>query len=526
MVATSENDFDIAILGGGICGAAAAREAALAGWRVVLVEKGDFASGTSSRSSKLIHGGQRYLEQLQIPLVLESCRERAVLARLAPHLVRPLPFLFPVGEAGAPARPLLAGGLALYRALAAGGNLGPTSYHRRGAARLHAEAPRLSPEGWTGAYRYFDAQADDALLTLAFLRDAANRGASLHSYTEATKILRGKGGAVAGIEARGISTGRVLSVKCRSVICAMGPWTPALEALLGEGIHRPVRLTRGSHFFLPPGRLPVESAVVLLDSRNRRCYAIPWRGGTLLGTTDEDFAGPPDSVEPTADDRDLLLAAAKRFFPSAGLAPADLSAGFAGLRALPAAGAGKKPEEVTREEQIFEPARGVVAVYGGKLTTARRIARRVLTRAERILARDHAPSPGPLSNRESARTPLPEGDIEDVRALREKIRDRAGHSLRFSPARADRIVEREGSGAEAALGRMEADRRLARPLSEFLPYTYADFVWGVERAFARTAEDMLERRTRLSWESPREAEAAREMAEEAIRTVRREQVSE
>lgn len=518
---SSETDpglLDLLILGGGVTGAALAREASLAGLAVALVEKGDFASGTSSKSSKLIHGGQRYLESYELGLVRESCLERAVLSRMAPHLVRPLPFLFPVGEAGAPARPLLSLGLLLYEALAAGRNLGPKSYRRRGDAELAAEAPGLGPPGWTGAYRYFDAQADDCLLTLAFLRDAAARGAALHSYTEALRLLRGGAGSVTGAFCR-TAAGRELTISARVTVAALGPWSNVLSRLAGQDFPAFVRPTRGSHFFLPPGRLPLKAAAVLLDTRGRRCYAIPWRGGVLVGTTDEDDASSPDAVAPPAGDRAELLGALRRFFPASAIEERDFAGGFAGLRPIVAAEAGVAPEDASREERITEPLPRLIVSVGGKLTTSRRTARRVLARVLRDLGR-RLPG-GWRGGAREAIFPLPGGHLPDFAGFRTQVRHRAQESLALSPECADRILEREGSRSLEAIGRMERDRELARPISETMPYTVSDLVWGIEEGFATTADDLLSRRTRLSWECPADAENARERAEELVKKRRR-----
>jgi glycerol-3-phosphate dehydrogenase len=504
---------DLAVLGGGITGAAVASEAARRGFSVWLTEKGDFASGTSSRSSKLIHGGQRYLESFEWRLVRESCVERARLARMAPHLVRPLPFLFSVGQEGAPPKALLALGLAFYRALAAGEAPGPTRFLRNGNAILSAEAPGLAPGGASGAYRYFDAQADDALLTLAYLRDAAGRGAELRSHCAATKILRDRRGAACGVEAEDRRTGEKFSIPARLVVAALGPWSNGVGTLAGEDFAPTVRPSRGSHFFLPAGRLPLAAAVVLLDRDGRRCYALPWRGGTLLGTTDSPDSGSPDAVAPTDEDRDRMLEAAARYFPGARLAKEDVAGGFAGLRPLAAPASSRAAEALSREDRLHEPLPRLLVSVGGKLTTARATAARVLDRAERLLARDFGrrPSPGPF-----AAAPLPGGSIADPAGLRAEVRAEGFRRVGLSEAQADRVFEREGDAALAALDRMAREPELARPLSSSLPYTYSDLVWGVEQGGARTADDLLSRRVRLAWESPEEAVRAVPLAEEAL----------
>jgi glycerol-3-phosphate dehydrogenase len=511
-MSSSPNNFDVVILGGGITGAAAARDAARRGLSVLLLEKGDFASGTSSKSSKLIHGGQRYLESFDFRLVRDSCLERNALSQIAPHLVRPLPFLFPVVRGRSPSRAALAAGLALYRLLGTGARPGRQEFLSRGDEALLREAPDLAPGGWTGAYRYFDAQADDCLLTLAFLRDARAAGAELRSYTEAARITRGAKGEATGVEARDVLRDRPFSAAARVVVCALGPWSNALSALLGESLAPSVRPSRGAHFFLPPGRLPLAAAVVLLDRGGRRCYAIPWRGGALLGTTDELDPTPPDGVAPTARDREIVLGAVNAAFPSRAIGPSDIAGGFAGLRPL-AAFDGKPAAGASRDESIFSPVPRVIASVGGKLTTARRTAIRLIDRVEGVLRKDFGRRPAGPARRLA---PLPGGDIEDFARLRERIRKRAFEAARLSPEHADRILEREGSAAESAIARIASNRDLARPISGSMPYTVADLVWGAEQAFAARPDDLLARRTRLSWESPGEAEALRGLCEEVL----------
>ena len=509
----SRIEYDLVILGGGITGAAAARDAARRGLAVLLLEKGDFASGTSSKSSKLVHGGQRYLESLDFRLVRESCLERAALSGMAPHLVRPLPFLFPVGGRGMPSRALLSIGLSLYRLLGAGAHPGRNEYVSAREPILARLTPALAPAGWTGAYRYFDAQADDCLLTLAFLRDAKAAGAELCSYTEAARITRGARGEANGVEARDLVREEEVSARGRVLLCALGPWSNGLSELLGESVGRFVRPSRGAHFFLPPGRLPLSAAVVLLDRDGRRCYAIPWRGGTLLGTTDEIDATPPDAVAPTDRDREILLAAVNASYPSRAIGPDDIVGGFAGLRPLAFFDEKTPAADASRDEWILSPSPRVIASVGGKLTTARRTALRLIDRVEETLRKDFDRRP---AGRARGLTPLPGGEIADYGQLRARVRKRAFEAARLSPEHADRILEREGAAAERAIARIEVNRDLARPISQSMPYTVADLVWGAEEAFAVRPDDLLARRTRLAWESPAEAEALRGLCEEVL----------
>jgi glycerol-3-phosphate dehydrogenase len=508
-----ENEsFDVLVVGGGIVGAGVARDAALRGLHTALIEKDDFASGTSSRSSKLIHGGQRYLETGDFGLVYESCAERALLSRLAPHLVRPLPFLFPAGAPGFPSRVTLALGLWLYDAIALGRNV--ERHHFVSAVSARREAPRLEPREFSGAFRYFDAQADDALLVIANLRDARDLGAALAPRVAMRELRRGARGRTQGVLAEDARSGRRFPIAARSVIACLGVWTGDLEVLLGEPLPVRLRPARGSHLFLRPGALPVSAAVVMLDRDGRRCYAIPWRGGTLLGTTDTEDSTPPERVAPTAEDRDRLLEAAARSFPGAALGVAAIAGAYAGLRPL-LEEPGKDPDDLSRRERIFSPAPGLVVVVGGKLTTYRRMARKALDqalRAENLSARRCA----------TARRPLPGGEIADIGRFREEFRRLARQEAGLDAPQADRLVELEGSRAPRAVARIAARSELARPLSRELPYVFYEFLWAFGEGLAEEADDALARRMALAWECPREAEEARNLAEEAARILRAE----
>jgi glycerol-3-phosphate dehydrogenase len=499
--------FDVLVVGGGIVGAGVARDAALRGLRTALIEKDDFASGTSSRSSKLIHGGQRYLESGDFGLVYESCAERALLSRLAPHLVRPLPFLFPIGGPESPSRLSLALGLTLYDAIALGRNVARHRFVPAASARK--EVPGLEPRSFAGAFRYFDAQADDALLVIANLRDARDLGAVVAGRVAMRELRRKSGGAVEGVAAEDVRTGRRFPIAARSVVACLGVWTGVLERLLAQELSVRLRPARGSHLFLGPGTLKVSAAVVMLDRDARRCYAIPWRGGTLLGTTDDEDSTAPEQVAPTSADRQRLLEAAGLAFPGLSLGDRDVAGAFAGLRPL-LEEPGKDPDDLSRREKIISPAPGLVAVVGGKLTTYRRMARRALDRALRSAGSAARPCA-------TGKRPLPGGEIHDIDRFREELRRLAWKEAGLEPPQADRLIELEGSKAPRAVARMAARPELARPLSRDLPYTLYDILWALEEGLAEEESDVLTRRTHLSWESPAEAEEARNLVADAAR---------
>lgn len=360
--------FDVAVVGGGIVGLGIARDAALRGLRVALLERSDFAAETSSRTSKLAHGGLRYLEHGRLGLVRESVRERERLLRLAPHLVRPLPFLLP-WEPGAGWPPLwaLRAGLWIYDRFAEG----------RGGHRMlstgdliHRE-PLLAGRGWQGGALYHDAQMDDTRLALETALDAATAGAVLANHAEVTGFLR-EGGDIAGVVARDLVGNRELELRAALVVNATGPWGDGLLRLAGGGERTRLRPSKGAH--LVYGEPLVRHGIIARSPADRRVFFIlPWHGLTLIGTTDTDYAGPPGEVAPDDADRDYLLAAAGRILPAARLDPARIISAFAGVRPLLAADA-DHPSAASREHAVFEEPRGLLSVLGGKYTTFRSMA--------------------------------------------------------------------------------------------------------------------------------------------------------
>ena len=357
---------DLLVVGGGITGAGIALEAARAGASVVLVEQGDFASGTSSRSSKLVHGGLRYLAEGNLRLTREAVRERDRLLDEAPGLVDPVGFLFTLRDGEKPGAALVGTGLALYDLLARQGR-----HARLTPDELLLRAPHVGGPGLSGAFAYADAATDDARLVLRVLHEAAAAGAATRNYVRCEGLLR-RGGRVAGALLRDVRTGEEHPLGAAAVVNATGAWADRLRAEVGG---RPrIRPLRGSHLLFPQWRFPTAQAVTFrhpLDARP--LFAYPWEGLTLLGTTDLDHPGTLDE-EPSisAPEVDYLLQGARRAFPSLALSARDAVSSFAGVR--PVVGTGKaRPSEESREHVLWEE-EGLVTVTGGKLTTFRLIA--------------------------------------------------------------------------------------------------------------------------------------------------------
>ncbi|MBV8084441.1 MAG: glycerol-3-phosphate dehydrogenase/oxidase, partial [Chloroflexi bacterium] len=379
--ALRDREFDVLIIGGGINGAGAARDAAMRGLRVALVEQGDFGSGTSSRSSKLVHGGVRYLEQLDFKLVLEASLERRVLLRIAPHLVKPLPFILPVFRGDRHAVRTIQLGMWLYDAL----GLFRNERHRMlTAGEAIALEPGLRAEGLQGAALYYDAQMDDARLCLANAISAVEHGAAAANYLRVTQLIH-VAGRVVGAEVRDELRRVSFEVRARHVINTTGPWLDGLCALDGAE-PRKVRLSKGTHIVVPA--LTQRHAITMQSSDERVIFVIPWHGCSLVGTTDSDYSGRPEDVRPEADEVAFLLSEVRRIIPGHTLTRSDVYASFAGLRALVRHG-GADTRAVSREERIYESPAGLISVAGGKFTTYRLMAKRLIDRISNTQCRTH-----------------------------------------------------------------------------------------------------------------------------------------
>jgi glycerol-3-phosphate dehydrogenase len=489
---------DLLVIGGGITGAGIARDAALRGFRTALVDKGDFGAGTSSSSSRLIHGGIRYLEQGDLRLVLEASRERRVLLRIAPHLVRPLPFLFPVYRgARLPAWKLRAG-MWVYDALAAFRNV--RNHRWLSPKQVRRAEPALKDRGLAGAARYYDAQADDARLVLATVRSAARAGALVANYAEVTSLLK-PDGRVRGGALRDVLSGETRVVRALVVVNAGGPWVDALRRLADPTALPLLRLTKGAHVAVPRRRIGHEHAVTLFSPIDGRVmFVLPWGDLSYVGTTDTDADTGPDAVRVTADDVTYLLRSANAAFPEAHLAPSDVVSVWAGLRPLLREERSAAPSQVSREHRVVESAQGLITIAGGKLTTYRVMARDVV---DRVAARLHELDGRPVAPRPPTdRLPLPGGEAAELDILIEGARARG-----VSAGTAAHLVASYGSEAAAVLNLVDRDRTLGEPL---LPggggsEIWAEVVHAVEREMAQRVQDVLVRRLHLFYEHPERA---------------------
>jgi len=366
--------FDLLVIGGGITGAGIARDAARRGLAVALVEREDFASGTSSRSSRLIHGGVRYLEHGYLHLVWEASRERRRLLELAPHLVRPLRFTWPVYKGARVPRWQLAAALSLYDALALFRNVG--RHRRLGRAGVLAAEPALGTDGLKGGAAYWDAATDDARLTLANVIDAAHASATAVNHATVTALTYpSPHGAVDGAVVKDLLGGGEIRVQARVVLNATGPWTDEIARLEGEPHGPAVRGTKGVHIAVPAARVGNRSAVTMLSPDDGRVmFTLPAGTHTIIGTTDTPTPEHPHEVRASRADVRYLLNACNRFFPAARLTEDDVVAAWAGIRPLVATDKAGSPASASREHAIRTSARGLITITGGKLTTYREMA--------------------------------------------------------------------------------------------------------------------------------------------------------
>jgi len=492
LAALGRDTLDVLVVGGGINGAGITRDAAMRGLRVALVERGDLASGTSSRSSKLIHGGLRYLEQGDVRLVLEAVRERERLQRLAPHLVRPQEFVFPLYRGG-PLGPLkLAAGLWAYDLLAGFWNV---RRHRMLSPKAVAEAePALLRDGLCGAGQYWDCRTDDARLVLETALSAAAEGALIVSYAEVAGFVK-EGGRIVGARVVDRLGGEVVA-RAQVVVNAAGPWVDRVVALDAPETPPRLRLTKGVHVVVPHERVGNRAAVVLSAVADRRVmFVIPWGAHTLVGTTDTDHPGGPD-VPPTVEPSDVgyLLDTVNHYFPAARLASGDVVSAFAGLRPLiaPRGKATMSPSAVSREEEVFTSPSGLISIAGGKLTTYRLVAKTVVDRVVDALR-----AAGDRRRFQRSRTgevPLPGGAVPPATLAAALSRD--GHGV--APAVIDHLAGRYGSRLDEVLGLVARDQRLGEPIVAGLPDPRAEVVEAVEREWALTLEDVMRRRTQVA----------------------------
>jgi glycerol-3-phosphate dehydrogenase len=478
--------FDVLVVGGGITGCGVALDAASRGLATALVEARDLASGTSSRSSKLIHGGLRYLEQLDFALVREALRERElILTRLAPHLVRPVPFLYPLTHRGWE-RPYVGAGMTMYDNLGGARSLPRHRHLSRGAAlRL---CPALRGDALVGAICYHDAQTDDARYTLSVARTAAHYGATIRTSTEVVRLIR-DAGRVVGAEVRDVENGDSAVIRAAVVVVCAGVWTDRVEALAGTRGRFDVRASKGVHLVVPRDRIASEVGLILRTEVSV-LLVIPWGNHWIVGTTDSDWN--LDLAHPAAStaDIDYLLAQVNRVLAKP-LTRRDIEGVYAGLRPL-LAGESEETSRLSREHAVSRPLPGLVTVAGGKYTTYRVMAIDAVGLAAQDLDRA---VPDSVTDR------LPLLGAEGHAALVNQVGDLAD-AYRLPTWRVRGLLGRYGSLLPEMLDAVADDATLLEPLPGADEYLRAEIRYGATHEGALHLDDLLTRRTRVSIEFP------------------------
>lgn len=505
--------FDVIIVGGGINGAGVARDCAIRGLKVLILDKNDFAYGTSSRSTKLVHGGIRYLEHFEFKLVWEACHERKTLTQIAPQLVRVMPFIIPVYKGDKRPAWMVKLGMFLYDLMAGFKNI---RWHKNLSARKILQLlPGIKKEGLKGGGIYYDCQTKDARLTLANIQDAVRHGATAKNYTEVATIRMsdeevGAHENVLEVVCQDVLTAEKFTYTTSYIVNATGPWLDLNLAKWHLDNTKHLRLTKGIHFFIP--RVADDYAILIGAQRDERVFfVIPWNDHSLVGTTDTDYKGDPDKVKVNEEDINYLLDELHRLFPDKKLSIKDVSGAYAGLRPLLHT-EGVKAGAVTREYQLKETRRGnsmILSVIGGKLTTYRSLAEKVSNKIVRELRKGRTHS-------QTAKMRLPGSEFKEKtlaefthRMLKENPflasipTDIAANLLQTYGSDIHQVLpylSREKAAGNAAgaahSSQVESPSGLTRIIPE-MPIVWGQLFYGIEHEYVRTAEDFINRRTEL-----------------------------
>jgi len=484
----AKEHFDVLVIGGGINGVGVALDAVTRGLTVALVEGNDFASGTSSRSSKLIHGGLRYLEQYDFKLVREALHERELLvSSLAPHLVKPVAFLYPLHEK-VKERTYVGAGLALYDALRGFKRALPG--HKHLSQKTISEiAPSLRTDVVTGAIRYFDAQVDDARHTMMIARTAKRHGAAIITHAKVDSLIK-KGKRVTGAVVADLDSKKKINVKASTVIMCAGVWSDQLHKNFGIEPGYEVKMSKGVHITLPGNAIKADEGIIIKTAVSV-LFIIPWKDQWMIGTTDTEYLGDPN--EPLADRSDVqyIIEQANRVL-SPRISTEQVIGVFAGLRPLVANKKDVDTTKLSREHTVDRPVPGFVSLAGGKYTTYRVMAKDAVDMATNDITK--------LTN-ESVTSKLPIIGADGYWALTQQV-DALAARYNLKSETIVHLLNRYGSDISDLLELISEDRKLATPVSRDLPYLKAEIVYSVISEGAQTVADVMERRTRIWFEAP------------------------
>ena len=481
----SDETFDVVVIGGGITGAGVALDAAARGLRTALVEGRDFASGTSSKSSKLVHGGLRYLQQKEYALVYEGLAERQHLLENAPHLVEPLPFLIPLfgrdGVANQTVAKAYSTALWLYD-VTGGWRIGKR-HTRLAMEETLQHFPTLRTDRLVAGFLYWDARTDDARLTLDVARTAVlDYGAAAANYAPVIGLHKNAAGVINGVR---IGIGDGVDIRTSAVVNAAGVWSDHIRALdEGPDAHGTLRPAKGVHIAVPWDRLQADIAAVLPVPKDRRSiFVVPWDGYVYLGTTDTDYDGPLDDPQCTAEDVDYILSAVNAFVTMP-IARTDVVGTWAGLRPLVASAASARTADLSRRHSVTTSVSGMVTVTGGKLTTYRRMAADTVDAVSRVL------------DRQLRSSPTKHLQLRGAVGLDSLRLPDAATRLGVTRPFLEHLTKRYGADARTIIAMTEADPELGRPLLPGLAHVRAEAVYGARYEMAQTLDDVLSRRTR------------------------------
>ena len=490
----TQERFDVVVIGGGITGAGVALDAASRGYSVALVEKADFASGTSSRSSKLVHGGLRYLQQFDLGLVREALLERQLMVKLAPHLVTPLEMVVPAFGGGRPDRlvgiglnmydvmatPRLRGRRAARRAAENGeGDWSPARHRLISGEEVVELLPALAAREPTGGYLFYDCQTDDARLVLTVLGEAERFGAICANRLEVVGLVSHDGDD-GGVRVRDAESGAELSVRADNVINATGVWADRIrpDELHSEAELPTIVPSRGTHVTVSRVDLPLRAGAIVPAGNDRSIFALPWLGASLLGTTDNTYDGDIDRVRPGAGDIDYLLEATNSFFGTS-LGPGDLTGAYAGVRPLISSGDARRSVDISRKAELYETSSGLITITGGKLTTWRRMAKLAV---DRLVERDGRDAPC-----RTHEIPLGEPVDPDILPRVDGVPEESYAAM----------AARYGHAAHELLALAGTRTELAAPIVAGHPDLLAEAPFSASREQALSVGDVLLRRTRL-----------------------------
>jgi glycerol-3-phosphate dehydrogenase len=487
----SSETFDVLVIGGGITGAGIALDAVTRGMSTALIEMQDFAAGTSSRSTKLVHGGLRYLKQFEVKMVAEVGKERAIVYGNAPHVTMPEWMLLPIYRGGTFGRFTTSVGLKFYDYLA-----GVRREERRtmlSARETLEREPLLRRDGLLGGGYYVEYRTDDARLTIEVVKKAVEQGAAALNYVRAEGLLYDGQGQVNGVEARDMRTGEKLSIRARKVVNAAGPWVDQIREMDGSRRGKTLRLTKGVHLVFDQKRFPLRQAVYFDVPDGRMMFAIPRDGKTYVGTTDTDFAGDPSEPGVTTEDREYILRAANEMFPTLGLTVQDAESEWSGVRPL-IYEEGKSPSEISRKDEIFQSPSGLITIAGGKLTGYRKMAETVTDLLVRKLTGEGR---GPFGSCVTRNLPLSGGDFGGSTARMEAYVEEqasAGMEQGLTREEAERLARRYGTNVPGVFALVSEIREDA--LRRKVPLElYAALRYGMDEEMCTLPEDFLVRRS-------------------------------